>query len=131
MNVLWLAHAIPYPPHAGFLSRSYNLLRELARRQNVDLIAFIQEQWVETLFPTLTDRLEESRRGLQHCCHKVTFLRSSRRTSPAPISTASDCTSLFPRHVRIPFIDPTKMTEWGRVGAVWNHHDVRRFRRSE
>src|SRR6185312_9145241 len=41
-NVLWLAHAIPYPPRAGFLLRSYNLLRALARRQTVDLVAFVQ-----------------------------------------------------------------------------------------
>jgi len=74
MNVLWLAHAIPYPPKAGFLSRSYHLLRELAQRQNVDLIAFVQEQWIETLFPTLGEGLEESRRALQDFCRKVTFL---------------------------------------------------------
>lgn len=74
MNVLWLAHAIPYPPKAGFLSRSYNLLRELARRQSVDLIAFVQEQWVKTLFPSVDEGLEESRHALQEFCRKVTFL---------------------------------------------------------
>jgi glycosyltransferase involved in cell wall biosynthesis len=74
MNVLWLAHAVPYPPKAGFLSRSYNLLRELARRQSVDLIAFIQEPWVRTLFPTLEEGLEESRRVLESFCRSVTFL---------------------------------------------------------
>jgi len=82
MNVLWLAHAIPYPPKAGFLSRSYHLLRELARRQNVDLIAFVQEQWVKALFPTLTEGLEESRRALQDFCRKVTFLPIDRVRSP-------------------------------------------------
>ena len=74
MNVLWLAHAIPYPPKAGFLSRSYHLLRELARHQNVDLIAFVQEQWVRTLFPSLPEGLEESRQALREFCRKVTFL---------------------------------------------------------
>jgi polysaccharide biosynthesis protein PslH len=74
MNVLWLAHAIPYPPKAGFLSRSYNLLKELARRQNVDLIAFIQEQWLKALFPSPMEGLEESRCALQSFCQKVTFL---------------------------------------------------------
>jgi glycosyltransferase involved in cell wall biosynthesis len=74
MNVLWLAHAIPYPPKAGFLSRSYNLLRELARRQRVDLIAFVQEPWVRTLFPDLETGLEESRRALGDFCRSVTFL---------------------------------------------------------
>ena len=74
MNVLWLAHAIPYPPRAGFLSRSYHLLRELARRQQVDLVAFVQEPWVTTLFPSLEDGLDESRRVLEETCRTVTFL---------------------------------------------------------
>jgi polysaccharide biosynthesis protein PslH len=74
MNVLWLAHAIPYPPKAGFLTRSYYLLRELARRQSVDLIAFVQEPWVRTLFPTLPEGLEQSRRALGDFCRSVTFL---------------------------------------------------------
>jgi polysaccharide biosynthesis protein PslH len=74
MNVLWLAHAIPYPPKAGFLTRSYHLLRELARRQRVDLIAFVQEPWVRTLFPTLQQGLEESRHALESFCGSVTFL---------------------------------------------------------
>src|SRR5262249_28636481 len=74
MKVLWLAHAIPYPPKAGFLSRSYHLLRELARRQDVDLISFVQEPWVTTLFPTLQDGLEQSRLALGEFCRSVTFL---------------------------------------------------------
>jgi polysaccharide biosynthesis protein PslH len=74
IDVLWLAHAIPYPPKAGFLSRSYHLLRELARRQNVDLIAFVQEPWVRTLFPSLEAGLEESRQALGEFCRSVTFL---------------------------------------------------------
>ena len=74
MNVLWLAHAIPYPPKAGFLTRSYHLLRALARRQNVDLIAFIQESWVKTLFPSLKEGIEESRHALGDFCRSVTFL---------------------------------------------------------
>ena len=73
-NVLWLAHAIPYPPRAGFLLRSYNLLRALARRQTVDLVAFVQEPWVTTLFPSLEEGIEESRRALGEFCRSITFL---------------------------------------------------------
>jgi len=74
MNFLWLAHAIPYPPKAGFLLRSYNLLRELAREHSVDVIAFVQEHWVVTLFPSLEEGLEESCRELKKICRNVTFL---------------------------------------------------------
>jgi polysaccharide biosynthesis protein PslH len=74
MNVLWLAHAIPYPPKAGFLSRSYHLLRELSRRHEVDLVAFIQEPWVTTFFPSLETGLEESHRALGSFCRTVKFV---------------------------------------------------------
>ena len=73
-SILWLAHAVPYPPRAGFLLRSYNLLRALARRQTVDLVAFVQEPWVTTLFPSLEEGLEESRRALGEFCRSITFL---------------------------------------------------------
>ena len=82
MKVLWLAHAIPYPPRAGFLLRSYNLLRELTRHQTVDLVAFIQEPWVRTLFPSLEEGLDESRRALQAFCRTVTFLPIDRLARP-------------------------------------------------
>lgn len=74
MKILWLAHAVPYPPSAGFLLRSYNLLRELARRHEVDLVAFVQESWITTTFPSLQAGLEESRRALGEFCRTVTFL---------------------------------------------------------
>jgi sugar transferase (PEP-CTERM/EpsH1 system associated) len=74
MNLLWLTHAIPYPPKAGFLSRTYNLLREVGRRHEVDLISFIQEPWVRTLFPSLEEGIDESRRALGSICRRVTFL---------------------------------------------------------
>lgn len=74
MKVLWLAHAIPYPPRAGFLARSYHLLRGLARGHSVDLIAFVQERWVRTLYPSLEEGLEDSRRALGELCASVTFL---------------------------------------------------------
>lgn len=74
MKVLWLAHAIPYPPRAGFLLRSYNLLRELSRRQQIDLVAFVQEQWLTTTFPTVREGLDTSRRALGEYCSSITFL---------------------------------------------------------
>jgi sugar transferase (PEP-CTERM/EpsH1 system associated) len=74
MNLLWLTHAIPYPPKAGFLSRTYNLLREVGRRNEVDLISFVQEPWIKTHFPSVEEGLEQSRRALGCICRRVTFL---------------------------------------------------------
>jgi glycosyltransferase involved in cell wall biosynthesis len=74
MNILWLTHAIPYPPKAGFLSRTYNLLREVGRRHEVDLISFVQEPWIRTHFPSVEEGIEESRRALGSICRRVKFL---------------------------------------------------------
>jgi glycosyltransferase involved in cell wall biosynthesis len=82
MNVLWIAHAVPYPPKAGFLLRSYNLLRALARRQTVDLVAFVQESWMTTLFPSVEVGLAESDRALKEFCRQVTFLPIGSVTRP-------------------------------------------------
>ncbi|HEY6465163.1 MAG TPA: glycosyltransferase [Candidatus Acidoferrales bacterium] len=74
MNLLWLTHAIPYPPKAGFLSRTYNLLREVGRRHEVDLISFVQEPWIRTHFPSVEEGIERSRHALSEICRRVTFL---------------------------------------------------------
>jgi sugar transferase (PEP-CTERM/EpsH1 system associated) len=42
VNILWLSHFIPYPPQGGLLQRSYNLLREAARQNDIYLLAFRQ-----------------------------------------------------------------------------------------
>jgi polysaccharide biosynthesis protein PslH len=42
MRILWLSHLIPYPPKGGVQQRSYNLMRELSRHHEVDVVAFYQ-----------------------------------------------------------------------------------------
>lgn len=42
MRVLWLGHNLGYPPKTGPLQRNYNLLRELAKKCEVHVIAFDQ-----------------------------------------------------------------------------------------
>lgn len=103
MKFLWLAHAIPYPPKAGFLLRSYNLLRGLARSAPVDLIAFVQRPWVQTLFPSFEEGLEQSRRALGEFCSSVTFLpidnverfRGKERTALAALATGKSYTGTW------------------------------------
>lgn len=74
MRVLWLSHAVPYPPKAGFLLRSFNLLKELAREHPVDLVAFIQERWVRAMYPSLEVGLADAHAVLSSICGSVTFL---------------------------------------------------------
>jgi polysaccharide biosynthesis protein PslH len=39
MNILWISHFVPYPPKGGCFQRSYNLIKEAARDNNVYLVA--------------------------------------------------------------------------------------------
>jgi polysaccharide biosynthesis protein PslH len=42
IRILWLSHLLPWPPKGGLRQRSYYLMREVARRHDVRLIAFRQ-----------------------------------------------------------------------------------------
>lgn len=74
MQILWLSHVIPYPPKAGVLLRAYYLLRSVAERHYVDLVAFVQRPLLETYYPTLDEGLADCRRTLERFCRSVTFL---------------------------------------------------------
>ncbi len=39
-RLLFLSHCLPYPPHSGVTSRTFNVLRQLAVDYDVDLVAF-------------------------------------------------------------------------------------------
>ncbi len=54
--------------------RSYNLLRGVAARHDVDLLAFIQEPWLDVFYPSRQEGLEECARALGALCRSVRFL---------------------------------------------------------
>lgn len=66
MNILWLSHFVPYPPKGGNLQRSFNLLREVAKENQVSLLAFNQK----SLLPT-QKKLKESVEQLKSFCKYV------------------------------------------------------------
>jgi len=39
MKILWLSHFVPYPPKGGCFQRSYNLIKEAARKNEIYLVA--------------------------------------------------------------------------------------------
>ncbi|WP_419807279.1 TIGR03087 family PEP-CTERM/XrtA system glycosyltransferase [Sphingomonas sp.] len=53
-NLLFLAHRVPYPPDRGDKIRSYQVLRHLAQRARVHLIAFADDPADEVAAPELT-----------------------------------------------------------------------------
>jgi polysaccharide biosynthesis protein PslH len=74
MRLLWISHLIPYPPKSGVHLRSFNLLKSTALNQDVDLVAFIQPQWISMFFSDAERGIEECREQLLRYCKTVTFL---------------------------------------------------------
>ena len=74
MKILWLSHLIPYPPKAGVLLRSYNLVNELARHHQVDLLSFIQKGFMESFFSSYEAGIDESRKIMSSICDTVEFV---------------------------------------------------------
>jgi glycosyltransferase involved in cell wall biosynthesis len=66
MKILWLSHLVPYPPKGGVLQRSFNLLLEVCRNNEVYLVAFNQKP----LLPTERD-LENAASALRKYCHGI------------------------------------------------------------
>lgn len=73
MKILWLSHLIPYPPKGGVLQRSYNLIRELSRYHEVDLLAFNQKGLIGPLFESVEVGVQEATLILCRFCRKVAF----------------------------------------------------------
>src|SRR5215207_476131 len=42
MKVIWLGHNLGFPPKGGALQRNYNLIREVARKCELHVLAFDQ-----------------------------------------------------------------------------------------
>jgi len=74
MRILWASHLIPYPPKSGVHLRSYYLLRGVAAQHDVDLLAFIQEPWLDVFYPSRREGLEECAEELGKLCRSVRFL---------------------------------------------------------
>ena len=80
MNILWVSHFVPYPPSGGAFQRSYNLLRETARKNDVYLIALKRK-------PSTHPRAEMdmARKKLCAFCKEVVIIDISSRISGAPL----------------------------------------------
>ncbi len=73
MKVLWLSHLVPYPPDGVVRQRSYHLLRELARHNDVDVMAFFQRDLLTQDFSSIEQGLQQAHAALLEFCRTVTF----------------------------------------------------------
>ena len=74
MRVLWASQVIPYPPKSGVHQRTYHLLKGVAAKHDVDLIAFIQEPWLRVFYPSRQEALDDCARELRRLCRSVRFV---------------------------------------------------------
>ena len=72
MKILWLSHILPYPPKGGVMQRSYNLIKEVTKENEVYLFAFNQKAWL----PTKEDIIKA--KNLSIFAKKLKFLHSLR-----------------------------------------------------
>ena len=73
MRVLWASHFVPYPPKSGMHLRSYHLLRGVASKHDVDLVAFVQESWLRIFYPSVEVGLRDCAQALGGICRSVRF----------------------------------------------------------
>lgn len=66
-------HILPYPPKGGVMQRSYNLIKEVAKENEVYLFAFNQKAWL----PTKEDIIK-AKKNLGIFAKKLKFLHSFR-----------------------------------------------------
>jgi sugar transferase (PEP-CTERM/EpsH1 system associated) len=68
LKILFLSQIVPYPPHGGVLQRGYNIVREIARRHEVHLRAFVHRDILGS-----PAQVEESRHALGRFCRSVEY----------------------------------------------------------
>jgi glycosyltransferase involved in cell wall biosynthesis len=66
MKILMVCHFVPYPPHGGSLQRTYNLLKEISKKNEVHLLALNQK----ALLPD-NRAIAEAIKGLGHICKSI------------------------------------------------------------
>lgn len=83
MRVLFLSQIVPFPPHGGVLQRGFNIIRELGRRTQVHLLAFVHPD----VLPT-PKTLDESREVLGGFCESIEYFSLWPKTSRAHTAAA-------------------------------------------
>lgn len=83
MKVLFLSQIVPYPPHGGVLQRGYHIVRELGRRAEVHLLAFLHPDELPT-----PEAVDDSRRVLGQSCATVEYFPLWAKASPLHTAAA-------------------------------------------
>lgn len=82
MKILWISHLVPYPPKAGVLIRSYNLVKQLGQMHEVDLFMFNQKRLLEAFYPSQAEGIQTAIKALdpyikKHWVEPIPYERST------------------------------------------------------
>jgi len=92
MRILYVTQIVPYPPHGGVLQRGYNLLRELSRAHEIQLLAFHHPDELPPGPPA-----EDARTQLSQFCARVDFVPLWPKTSRMHKALAIALAAPYPR----------------------------------
>lgn len=81
LRILWLSHILPYPPKGGTYQRSYNLIKRVAARHELHLIALKHKSGSDPVGET-----EEARHELLRYCKTVEVVDISSATSASALA---------------------------------------------
>jgi len=117
-SILWLSLLLPYPPKGGVSQRSYHLLREVATRHDVHLLAFNQPSLLDS-----DDKVRTAVRALGEFCAEVTALELPYRSRWWPALRSA--LSLQPYNVV--WCASARMAEAARAACAARHYDAVHF----
>ena len=66
MKILMISHFVPYPPRGGSLQRSFNLLREASKENEIHLVALSQRALIAT-----RQKMTEAVKALERYCKYI------------------------------------------------------------
>jgi len=66
MRILWLSHVIPYPPKGGLWQRSYNLLKQIGKNNEVHLISLNQKRLLSS-----RQAIDDATLALKKICKRI------------------------------------------------------------
>ena len=74
MKILWLSHLIPYPPKAGVIHRSYNLIKQLSQAHDIHILAFNQEALIANMYDDIETGTREAIEQLEAVCDEIVIV---------------------------------------------------------
>lgn len=70
MKILFLSQIVPYPPHGGVLQRGFNIVREIARNNELHLLAFVHRDILRN-----DGEIQQSLNVLGEFCRSVEYFQ--------------------------------------------------------